>query len=115
MPGALEPHIVDRAAKPPGQCLASGDTEGPFIDTARDVSARGHVYLSVRWIEARAKELLGMVPAAEVEGRFAELEALVAEQGEKLKALERFEAAAAEYEDARQGALAATAGKGEER
>jgi hypothetical protein len=105
MPGVLEPHIVDRPQKVPGKCLASGDTEGPMIDTARQITARGQVYISVRWIEATATRLLGMVPKAEVDERFADLERRLADQAERLHALQRFEDAAAEYEDARLGVL----------
>jgi hypothetical protein len=87
VPGVLEPHIVKRAVKPPGNCIASGATFGPFIDTAREVSARGHVYISVEWLENRAKELRGMVPKEEHEGRVGELEAELAVVREELEAL----------------------------
>jgi hypothetical protein len=98
----MEPKLVDEAKKRPGKCLASRDVEGPFIDTGS--WAREHdpyIYLSVRWVEEVAKDLLGMVPAKEVDERFASLEGQLKEQAEKLAALERFEEAALEYEDAR--------------
>lgn len=98
----MEVRLVDEAKNRPGKCLASRDTEGPFIDTG--CWAREHdpyVYLSVRWVEEVATDLLGMVPAKEIQERFAGLETLVVEQSEKLAALERFEEAAAEYVEAR--------------
>jgi hypothetical protein len=102
----MEPKLVDQAKRRPGKCLASRDTEGPFIDTG--CWTREHdpyLYLSVRWVEEQARDLLGMVPAKEVEERFAGLELELREQAEKLKALERFEEAAAEYTEARDKAL----------
>jgi hypothetical protein len=103
----MEPKLVDEAKRRPGKCLVSRDIEGPFIDTG--CWAREHdpyLYLSVRWVEEVAADLLGMVPAKEVEERFAGLEALLKEQGEKLAALERFEEAAAEYVEARDAVIA---------
>lgn len=109
----LEPHIVTKAAKVPGKCLASGDTEGPFIDTARTVTAPGQVYVSVRWLEATATHLLGMVPEAEVEARFEESDRLLKEQGEKLAQLQRVADAAEEYEGAREALVGAGASGGD--
>ncbi len=102
----MVPHLVDDAKKRPGKCLVSRDIEGPFIDTG--CWAREHdpyLYLSVRWVEEQAVNLLGMVPAKEVEERFAGLEAQLKEQGEKLAALECFEEAVAEYAEARDKVL----------
>jgi hypothetical protein len=99
----MEPKLVDEAKRRPGKCLVSRDIEGPFIDTG--CWAREHdpyLYLSVRWVEEVAKDLLGMVPAKEVEERFAGLETQLTEQGKKLAALERFESAVAEYEEAKE-------------
>jgi len=97
------PRIVEEASKAPGKCLASRDAEGPFIDTGLYAAHRNpYIYLSVPWFEQTAKELLGMVPAKEVEGRFAELEAQVEDLTEKLTDLQRFEDAVAEYEAARE-------------
>lgn len=107
----MEPKLVNEAKRRPGKCLASRDTEGPFIDTG--CWTREHdpyLYLSVRWVEEVAKDLLGMVPEKEVEERFAGLEAQLKEQGEKLAALERFEEAVAEYEEARQVVILRNAG-----
>lgn len=103
----MEPKLVDEAKRRPGKCLVSRDIEGPFIDTG--CWAREHdpyLYLSVRWVEEVATDLLGMVPAKEVEERFAGLEAQLKEQSEKLAALERFEEAAAEYVEARDAVIA---------
>jgi hypothetical protein len=99
----MEPKIVEEANRRPGKCLASRDTEGPFIDTG--CWTREHdpyLYLSVRWFEETARDLLGMVSAQEVEERFATVEAQLKEQAERIAELQRFEEAAAEYEEARQ-------------
>ena len=107
----MDPKLVDEAKKRPGRCLASGDTVGPFIDTGK--WAREHdpyVYLSVRWIEDIARKQLDMLSREDFDYHFKELEELVAAQGVKLAALERFEEAAAEYEEARQ-AVTETAGE----
>lgn len=102
MPPGNEPQIVEQAKFRPGKCLASGDTEGPFIDAGRWTREHDpYVQLSVRWVEEQARNLLGMVSQAEVEERYVGLEEKLREQGEKLKALERFEAAAGAYEVAR--------------
>lgn len=99
----MEPQIVDEAKRRPGKCAASRDTEGPFIDTGCWIPEREpYLYLSVRWVEWAAKNLLGMVPAAQVEKEFEELKQLAKEQGERLDALTRFEDAVAEYEQAKE-------------
>jgi hypothetical protein len=103
----MEAKLVDNADRRPGRCLASRDLEGPFIDTG--CWSREHdpyVYLSVRWVEEVATNLLGMVSEKEVNERFAGLEAQLKEQGEKLAALAEFEAAAVEYEAAKERVIA---------
>lgn len=95
--------LVDQASKPPGKCLVSLDTEGPFVDTGMYAMHHNpYLYLSVRWVKEVAQNLLGMVPAEEVEARLAELGAQIAEQAEKLALLEHFAKAAAEFEIARE-------------
>ena len=107
----MEPKVVDEAKKRPGRCLASGDVEGPFIDVGKWTREHDpYVYLSVRWMEEWSERLLGMRSADYIENQFKELEELVKAQGEKLQALERFEEAAVEYEEARQ-AVTETAGE----
>jgi hypothetical protein len=92
--------IVEEAVRPPGMCLASRDTEGPFIDTGLRAAHRDpYIYLSCRWIEEAAREL-GMVPKAEVDARFAKLEAEHEEYAEKLAALQRLADAATEFSEA---------------
>lgn len=92
--------IVEEAVRPPGMCLASRDTEGPFIDTGLRAAHRDpYIYLSVRWIEECAREL-GMVPKVEVDARFAKLEAEHEEYAEKLAALQRLADAATEFSEA---------------
>ncbi len=104
----MEPKLVDNADRRPGRCLASRDTEGPFIDTG--CWTREHdpyLYLSVRWVEENARNLLGMVSAKEVDERYGKLEALLSEQAERLEALAEFETAAVEYEEAKERVMAA--------
>lgn len=92
--------IVEEAVRPPGMCLASRDTEGPFIDTGLRAAHRDpYIYLSCRWIEEAAKEL-GMVPKAEVDERFAKLEAEQEEYAEQLASLKRLADAATEFSEA---------------
>lgn len=92
--------IVQEAVRPPGMCLASRDTEGPFIDTGLRAAHRDpYIYLSVRWIEEAAREL-GMVPKVEVDARFAKLEAEHEEYAEQLAALKRLADAATEFSEA---------------
>lgn len=101
MPPGLEPQIVEEAKYRPGKCLASGDTEGPFIDAGRWTRERDpYVQLSVRWVEEAARDLLGMVSRAEIEERYAKLEAEVQEYAEKLMALQRLADAATELSEA---------------
>jgi len=99
----MEAKVVAQAKNRPGKCMASRDTEGPFIDTG--CWTREHdpyLYLSVRWVEEVAKKLLGMVPAKQAEKEFKELKELVVQQNERIEALTRFEDAAVEYEEAKE-------------
>lgn len=92
--------IVQEAVRPPGMCLASRDTEGPFIDTGLRAAHRDpYIYLSVRWVEECAREL-GMVPKVEVDARFAKLEAEQEEYAEQLAGLKRLADAATEFSEA---------------
>lgn len=100
--------IVEQAVRPPAMCLASRDTEGPFIDTELRAAYRDpHIYISVRWLEEQAKGL-GMVPKAEVTERFAGLEAELKNYAEKLKALERLASATTEFSEATEAVLTET-------
>ena len=82
-------------------CLASRDTEGPFIDTELRAAYRDpHIYLSCRWIEEAAKEL-GMVSKVEVDERYARIEAELEAQGRHLRELEELQAKAEEFEQAK--------------
>lgn len=94
--------VVKQADRPPGKCIASRDIEGPFIDTGNNITERGHVYVSCRWIKEVAQEFMDMVPREEVEERFADLEAQVKEQAQRLQALAEFEEATVEYEAAKE-------------
>lgn len=98
--------LVEQADKPPAKCIASRDIEGPFIDTGNQITERGRVYVSVRWLQEAAAEFCDMVPREEVETRFADLEAQMAAQAERLKDLGDFEDAVAEYEAAKERVMA---------
>lgn len=100
----LEPKIVEQAKRRPGRCLASGDVEGPFIDTGKWTREHDpYVYLSVRWIEEVAHKLCKMVSQDDFEYHVKDLTEQVAKLTEEIGALRRFEDAATEYEEARQG------------
>lgn len=76
----MDPRIVDSAQMPPGQCLFSGDIEGPFIDLGlRAPWVNPYGYLSVRYVEDIASKLLEMVPQARVSELEDQLAALGAE------------------------------------
>ena len=63
----MEPQIVDQAPMPPGQCLFSQDIDGPWIDTGLVAPwIRPYGYLSVKYVEELAKDVLGMVPRSKV-------------------------------------------------
>ena len=82
----MDPHIVEKAAMPPGQCLFSGDLEGPYIDlgiVAPWVNPYG--YLSVSYVEYLARDLLGMVSGKEVEKEVDELKNQLAAYGVKVE------------------------------
>lgn len=99
----MEPHLVEQADKPPGKCLASRDTEGPFIDTGCYAAYNNpYVYLSVRWLEMIATKHLGMISIAQYERELGRLKALVKDQDDRLAALTRFEDAVAEFTEARE-------------
>lgn len=99
----MEPHLVEQADKPPGKCLASRDTEGPFIDTGcYAMHQNPYIYLSVRWLEMIATKHLGMIPISQYERELGAVKELAKEQGERLDTLTRFEDAVAEYEQAKE-------------
>jgi hypothetical protein len=101
MPPGGEPQIVEEAKYRPGRCLASGDTEGPFIDCGRWTREHDpYLQLSVRWFEETARDLLGMVSRAEVDERYAELEKELIEQAEELGKLDQLVQAATGFEKA---------------
>lgn len=82
--------IVEKAVKPPGMCLLSRDTEGPFFDPGLYARHRDpYMYVSVRWVEDRAREL-GMVPGREIEELESELRNMLAGYVAKVEQLEKF-------------------------
>lgn len=61
---------VESASRPPGQCAATGKSDGPFVDTLIDIDdlpAYGRIYLSYDWVRTAAMELCDMRPRSEVE------------------------------------------------
>lgn len=80
----MDPHIVDKAPMPPGQCLFSQDIDGPWIDLGLIAPwIRPYGYLSVKYVEGLAKDLLEMVPRSEV----AELAERLEKQAEEISSL----------------------------
>lgn len=95
----MDPHIVDKAPMPPGQCLFSQDIDGPWIDLGLVAPwVRPYGYLSVKYVEGLAKDLLDMVPRSEVETLANQLETWKG----RVKELEAFVKAANEYEKAKE-------------
>lgn len=83
----MEAKVVQHAPMAPAKCAVSGDIDGPFIDTG--VWVRHHdpyLYLHVPVVEYWARELLEMVPKADVDAIREQFEA----QTERIKELERF-------------------------
>lgn len=79
----MDPHIVDQAPMPPGQCLFSQDIDGPWIDLGLVAPwIRPYGYLSVKYVESLARDVLDMVPR---EPGLNEIRKL---QGENLELLE---------------------------
>lgn len=64
-----KPKVVPTAARRPGRCAISKETQGPFLDTGKDIPRFGRVYLSFRWLEPmlRNNEHLNFIPETEVE------------------------------------------------
>ncbi|MGH2941064.1 MAG: hypothetical protein ACRDPE_23440 [Solirubrobacterales bacterium] len=92
MPIGSDPQIVNEARNQPGTCLATGDTEGPFIDVGTRTMFRGpYNYISVAWFEDQATKLLGMIPKAVVVEEFAKLTDEIAEKDARIAELERLE------------------------
>lgn len=73
--------IVKSAQYAPGQCLISGDYNGPLIDTQKQVRGYGRVYLSLKSLNAPLREA-GWVPRAEVSEELERVEELAAETSE---------------------------------
>lgn len=83
------PRIVEQAGMAPGQCLFSGDQEGPFIDTGVTAPwVRPYVYLSAKAVESIARDLLDMVPRSEFEAKVEQMEGQLAAYAERVQQLE---------------------------
>ena len=95
--------IVEKATMPPAKCALTGDIDGPFIDTGTYcANIDPYIYLHVPIVEQMARELLGMVPAAEVE----DLKAKVKELTKKVEVLGKADAAIKELEELADGVAA---------
>lgn len=96
----MEPRIVQSAPMPPAKCAISGDMEGPFIDTGVRVNhVSPYLYLHVPVVEWYARELLEMVPKADVDEIREQFEA----QTDRIAELERFAEAHKVFSEAVEG------------
>ena len=66
------PEIVPTAKLRPGKCVLSGETQGPLIDTKRDLPRYGRVYVSLRWFDNILRDA-GYIKGEEVEQLRAQL------------------------------------------
>jgi len=86
----MDPRIVDVAPMPPGQCLFSQDIDGPWIDLGLVAPwIRPYGYLSVKYVESLARDVLEMVPKGPGLKEIRKLQATVIElreENEKLRA-----------------------------
>lgn len=99
----MDPHIVDKAPMPPGQCLFSQDIDGPWIDLGLVAPwVRPHGYLSVKYVEGLARDLLGMVPGETIEI----LKEQLASYEERIEELQAFVDAATKYQGIREKEMA---------
>jgi hypothetical protein len=90
--------IVEKAEMHPAKCCVTGDIDGPFIDTGSWCdSVDPRIYLHAPLVEQYARDLLGMVPKAEVEKLTKQVENLK-EEVEKLRKVEAAVDAIAEFE-----------------
>lgn len=97
----MEPRIVDQAPQPPGQCLFSQDIDGPWIDLGVVAPwIRPYGYLSVKYVEGIARDLLGMVPAAEIALELEDLQERLASYAKKFEDLETIQGARETLEEA---------------
>lgn len=89
------PVLVQTAALAPGVCFLSGDHNGPFLDTGKDVRGLGRVYLSLKALGPLLREC-GWVELHEVETELA----LVTDYQDQLAAGERAQEAYAQFVEA---------------
>ena len=84
----MEAELVEQGHLPPGKCIATGDIDGPFIDTGcwANVVGQTRIYLHAPAVQFWAQELLEMVPKAEVDAMREQLAAYA----DRLAGLERF-------------------------
>lgn len=99
--------LVEEAPNAPGQCLVSQDIDGPFIDAECWAPWRDpYVYLSARWVEEVARDVLDMVPRKEVEAKIASLEEQLASYGETVSKLNRIAEVSSELEQLKEEVVA---------
>ena len=75
--------VVKNAKFRPGKCALSNDTQGPFLDTGREIPRYGRVYLSFKWLDEHLRTA-GYLSQQQV----AELQELVDEVSDKNRKLE---------------------------
>jgi hypothetical protein len=96
----MYPCIVEEANKPPSRCLFSQDHDGPWIDTGvKAFGVHPHGYISVRYVEEVARDLLGMVSRSEVNREFQELRGQLEALSTRLDEVEEFRDTLCEYDD----------------
>lgn len=69
------PQVVPTASLAPGQCFISGDPNGPFIDTEKNVRGVGRIYLAIKHVAPFLRDA-GWVPLDEVSEELDRLETL---------------------------------------
>lgn len=76
---------VESATIAPGQCAATGTSEGPFVDTLIDTErlpVYGRVYLSFDWVRTAGMMLCDLVPGDQVDRLQEKLDAAEAQIAE---------------------------------
>lgn len=77
--------ITETARLRPGKCVLSGDTQGPFLDTGRDIQRYGRVYISMKWLHPLISEY-GYLSIKEAESLTEERSKLL-EENESLETI----------------------------
>lgn len=85
--------VVETAARRPGRCAISKETQGPFIDTGNDIPRFGRVYLSLKWLEPllRNNGVKNFIPESDVDELREENKELTEENRELQEAKDSFD------------------------